>query len=374
MDATRLINPGFWADSEPLALGDRAVTDWCRDQPALEGHVLFQTSGSSGPPKWIAVSKPALLLSAATVNRHLGVDEDACWGLTLPLHHVGGFGVAARAYEAASRLATFPGKWDPARFTKWLADEAVTHVSLVPTQVHDLVTGHLESPPCLRAVVVGGGRLEDPAGQAARGLGWPVLASYGMTETGSQIATQGLDVLDLPYQPAPLPLLDPWFARVDDDGRLWVSGPALFSGSVVVVEGTSLRWVPRVDEWHPTGDRAVLDGRNLTPLGRLDGIVKILGELVDPEAIERELMALAGGSLIVGDFAVVAIPDERAGHALVLVAHDRVPEAALARTLDLYHQQVPGFRRISRGVRLAHLPVSELGKLRRGELRRTLLE
>lgn len=367
MDATRLTDPGFWASAEPLAAGDREVTDWCLRHAELAGHVLFQTSGSSGTPKWIALPKQALLLSAATVNRHLGVDEDSCWGLSLPLHHVGGFGVAARAYEAACRMASYDGKWESEKFTRWIGREGVSHVSLVPTQVHDLVAGGWRSPACLRAIVVGGGRMEDALGRAARDLGWPVLASYGMTETGSQIATQSQELLDSPYHCAPLPLLDIWSARTDGEGRLLVSGPALFTGSVRQ-EGGSWKWVPREGEWHPSGDRAIVEDRGITPLGRLDAVVKILGELVDPEAVEREMIALSSGRFKYGDFAVAAVPDARAGHVLVPVFPQGSPRDAVAEVLRCYAEAAPGFRRLSAAVFVEALPLSGLGKIRRAAL------
>jgi len=373
MDATRLIDPAFWTDPRPLSMGDAEVTAWCQSVPDLEGHVLFQTSGSSGTPKWIALSKQALLLSAAVVNRHLGVTEDSCWGLSLPLHHVGGFGVAARTYEAASRCEELHGKWNPAGFPAWIARHGVTHVSLVPTQVHDLVTGGYRCPPCLRAIVVGGGRMEDSLGEAARDLGWPVLASYGMTETGSQIATQSPEILDRPYQHAPLPLLDAWNARTDEDGRLHVSGAVLFSGTVVTESGFR-RWVPRVGEWHATGDRAFVEGRRLIPLGRLDAVVKILGELVDPESVEREILAASDGFLSYGMLAIAAVPDERAGHRLVPAVVDSISEARLLDVLRAYNATAPGFRRVAAPVFLETMPLSELGKIRRGELLKRLVE
>ena len=74
-----------------------------------------------------------------------------------------------------------------------LADRGVTHTSLVPTQVHDLVKADLRAPETLKAIVVGGGHLDAATGRLARTLGWPVLASYGMTEAASQIATQTLE-------------------------------------------------------------------------------------------------------------------------------------------------------------------------------------
>ncbi|RYD33092.1 MAG: long-chain fatty acid--CoA ligase, partial [Verrucomicrobiaceae bacterium] len=62
MDAALLTGEAFWNDPRPFATG--AVPD----VPELEGHVLFETSGSSGNPKWVALSKRALLVSAAAVN------------------------------------------------------------------------------------------------------------------------------------------------------------------------------------------------------------------------------------------------------------------------------------------------------------------
>ncbi len=367
MDATRLIDPAFWTNPEPLALGDAEMTAWSRSIEELEGHVLFQTSGSSGVPKWIALSKSALQLSAAAVNRHLLVDENACWGLTLPLHHVGGFGVVARAYEAACRLAEFTGKWDAARFSEWCLASSVTHLSLVPTQVFDLVQAALKAPRSLRVVVVGGGRLEDSTGRAARELGWPVLASYGMTETGSQIATQVPQLLDSSYQSAPLPVLNIWQVSNDEEGRLLVAGPALFSGTVTEgAEGRS--WRPRAGDWHATGDQVLVDGRLLTPLGRMDSVIKVLGELVDPEAIERELIGLSRDELKAGSFVVVALTDERAGHRLIPVFERVVTAELIERTLASYARMAPGFRRLAEPVILDRIPRSELGKIKRADL------
>ena len=137
MDASLLTSAPFWEDSVPLAAG--GFPGALPALPELRGHVLFATSGSSGTPKWIALSKPALRASAAAVNRHLDVTRSCCWGLALPLHHVGGFGVAARAFEAGCALREFAGRWDAAAFARWLAATQVTHTTLVPTQVHDLV-------------------------------------------------------------------------------------------------------------------------------------------------------------------------------------------------------------------------------------------
>jgi o-succinylbenzoate---CoA ligase len=369
MDAELLTGSAFWQDSKLVAAGD--FPGGIPACAALAGHVLFETSGSSGAPKWIALSKKALRVSAAAVNRHLAVTRDSCWGLALPVRHVGGFGVAARAHEAGCGFASFCPRWDPCLYQKWLADHDVSHTSLVPTQVHDLATAALRAPAGLRAVVVGGGHLDVATGRAARALGWPVLASYGMTEAGSQIATQELASLTSAYEPAPLPVLPIWQAQVDDDGRLLIAGEALFSGTLANHGGD---WVyeKTASCWHRTGDRVRLEHGMLSPMGRADSVVKVLGELVDPAEVERELLALAGGALVPGSFIVAAIPDARAGHALVPVFE--ASAAAAEPILAHYNASAAGPRRLRRAVVLASFPRSALGKPLRPEIAAMLAE
>ncbi len=366
MDPALLTQPSFWAAREPFSFGK--LTAPLPDDPLLQSTVLFETSGSTGKPKWIVLSKAALLASASAVNAHLEVSPSSCWGLALPLHHVGGFGVAARALDAGCRLRTFPQRWDAPVFASWLENNHVTHSSLVPTQVHDLVRHRLRVPACLRAIVVGGGHLDAATGQAARELGWPVLASYGMTEAASQIATQGLDSLTSGYQPFPIPLLPHWQARVTTCGLLEIAGPALFSGYLNLKDDGASVFSAHASPWYLTSDRVRLEGNQLTPLGRADHLVKVLGELVDPEEIERELCALSQGSLVVGTFAILAVPDSRAGQRLVPVFEKKISPEIVAAALDQYALRAPGFRRLQLPCWMDSIPKSPLGKILRADL------
>jgi O-succinylbenzoic acid--CoA ligase len=289
------------------------------------------------------------------------------------LHHVGDFGMAARAYEADCRFVRFDWRWDAAAFASWLAENEVTHTSLVPTQVHDLVQAGVRARSSLRAVVVGGGHLNVETGRAARELGWPVLASYGMTEAASQIATQDLSALEDIYQPAPLPLLPIWRTDTAPDGRLRITGPALFSGRLRRDEGT-WSFEPRTVDWHQTEDRVNIEGGFLTPLGRADSLVKVLGELVDPEEIERALTSLSGGALAPGCFMVAAVPDVRAEHRLVPVFDAATDAAAIRNALYAYAEKAPGFLKLSPAVMLENFPRSPLGKPLRAEITTVIAE
>jgi len=369
MDAASLMQKDFWNDPTPCAPGYFA--DAIPDLAELRSQVLFETSGSSGTPKWIVLGKDALRVSADAVNAHLEVTANSCWGLALPLHHVGGFGVAARAYAAGCGFEHFTPRWKPEIFTRWIADFQITHTSLVPTQVHDLVACQYRAPQCLRAIVVGGGRLDTGTGQAARALGWPVLASYGMTEAASQIATQSLASLDQPYEPAPMSVLPIWQTKLGTDDQLLIAGPALFSGSLIKHDQV---WIyhARTSPWHETRDRVKLDTRGITPLGRIDSLVKVLGELVDPSSIEQELFALSNGKLSPQSIAVIAIPDPRDEHALVPAFDTSVDRSLMHQILARYAEKASGPNRLREPVTLDSLPLSPLGKPLRAEIFRMI--
>jgi len=341
MNADDILKTAFWKDGES---------------------VPFQTSGSTGAVKQIVFTKESLLVSAQAVNEWLSVDAASVWGLALPLNHVGGFGVAARAYAAGCGFSVYEGRWDAARFAEWIAREKVTHVSLVPTQIHDLLAADLHAPPSLFAVVVGGGSLSDEVGQAIRDKGWHVLASFGMTEAASQIATQSLAYIGLPFADSPLEILPIWQAQETPDGLLRIKGEALFAGTIE--NGTFRR---REGEWFNTSDRVTVSGNTLTPQGRADSLVKVMGELVDVEAVERRFLELAQSTICEGTFAVIPIPDPRRENALIAVFENPGPAAEAAYAA--YQSQAPGPERFARFLSLPPFPRSDLGKLRRAELR-----
>lgn len=361
-----LLNPEiFWNEEEPVAMVAEGV-----ERPCLDGApplVYFRTSGSIALPRWVGLSRNALLYSATMVNAHLQVTADSVWGLALPLHHVGGLGVVARAHDVGSGLEVYNKPWQAHDFSDWLERMEVTHTSLVPTQVHDLVVAGIKAPKSLKVVVVGGGELSNEIGRAARALRWPILASYGMTEAGSQIATQGLECLDQPFANKPIEKLPHWRLKVVGDGCLAIAGPALFEGWLVK-EKNVWRFDRREGEWHVTRDRAQLSDMVITPMGRSDLRVKVLGELVDLTAIEERLISLSSHQLKHNLVVVVAINDARAEHLLVPVFDAAVEKSIIDKILEAYHEQAAGPERLQDPVILYPMPCNDLGKPQRAQI------
>ncbi len=302
--------------------------------PGLREHVWVATSGTGGVLKVVALSRPALEASARAVNRHLGVSSSDIWLNPLPLFHVGGLGIEVRAALSGARSIRFES-WNAGEFVQRASHRGATLSSLVPTQVHDLVRARLTAPRSLRAVVVGGGKLDEVLCAEARALGWPLLPSYGLTEAASQVATA---------QPGEgrtewLPLLEHIEAKADIDGALEIRGPSLLTGWMVFSGEGNAHWEdPKCDGWYRTGDRAELRGREVRVLGRVDDLVKIRGELVDVAALERSLRA----RVLSGDVMLSIAMDERNGAALHAVAeHD----AAAAEVRQVAEEIFPPFAR-----------------------------
>jgi o-succinylbenzoate---CoA ligase len=354
-------SPGFWERDEPLLLTNpRApLGDPPRELPA--GALVFATSGSTGAPSLVCLSRAAMLASAEAVNGWLGATGDDVWLRVLPVFHVGGMSIYSRAALTGSRVVCSDDTWDPLRFTELAENCGATLTSLVPAQVHDLVSAGCRAPLPLRTAVVGGGAISPALFRRARALAWPILPSYGLTEASSQVATARPGThISLP----PLELLPCWEARTDTDGRLQLRGTPLLSGRLVcTASGWTMEPALDRDGWFTTRDRAVLDGRCLTITGRCDRMVKVLGELVDLDAIEA---ALAAAGMPPDRGAVIARSDVRAGNRPWLVTD--LGEFEATALVAAANASLPPFAGIAGCHHLPDLPRSPLGKILRGEL------
>lgn len=351
--------PGFWQSDEPhLLWNPRLPAPW-GDAPPLSvipaGHLAFATSGTSGPPKLLCLSRSALLASAAAVNKRLNVSAADTWLRALPLFHVGGIGIHARSHLSSCRVVVDAEKWDAQRVVSLMATERVTIASAVPTQVHDLVSAGLRAPECLRVLLTGGAALAPDLQAGALALGWPVHATYGLTEAASSVA-----IASIPG--GPMEMLPHLHARISARGTLELSGAALFSGQLIPgAAGEAWSFQPRAGEWHETSDLASLaesDGlapRVLSIHGRSDRTLKIRGELVNLDALE---------SLLPGGCALLARESPRSGHELVIFTERPASCPDLAAACGDF----PPYARVSEIVPVPQLPCTVLGKLDRRAL------
>ncbi|MBX3021010.1 MAG: AMP-binding protein [Bdellovibrionales bacterium] len=363
-----------WLVSPHLASWQKKVLKNLRARvPHEPGTVWVLSSGtqSVNEVKCIGLSRTAIEASARAVNAHLKATDRDRWLIAIPEYHVGGYMIRVRARLSGSSVFTL-GKWTAEKFVNTVQVKRITLSSLVPTQIYDLVSLGLPAPPSLRAIVVGGGALDENLYLRARRLGWPLLPSYGLTETASQVATASLDSLaDQLVYPALVPLAH---AQLEMRGeRLWIQADSL------------CRWVARSDSggqftledprrrgWIASEDIAEKTKDGWRILGRGDDVVKVLGVLVPLAQIEgewRERLTARGWK---ADIAVMARPEERAGHEICLLTNSKRSLQEWATMVDEYNRQAPGPQRIQRFLWTARIPRNEMGKVKRAVLKADL--
>ena len=371
----------FWKSAERHVLWNPSgggvaehVMKFLAGREDLAGHLVFRTSGTEGVAKYVCVSKAAVLASAAAVIRHLEVSGADRWLRALPLFHVGGVGVHARAHLSGSEVVVQEGRWDAETFVQVCRDAGVTLSALVPAQVFDLVEAGLEAPESLRAVVVGGGSLDVEVGQRAWKLGWPLLQSYGLSEGASQVATASLDSLGGGvFLNDALPVLAPWEVRASGAGLLELRGKALFTGYLREEAEGMVFEDPKREGWFEARDRVLLeegDSGVLLSFDRREGeVVKIMGELVSLSELRARLESLSTDAGLLGRVALSVLPDERCGNRLVLAfEREGVESGAVEGLKKHFDEGLAGYERISEALAVEEIPGSGSGKIDYGRL------
>ncbi|MEX2466827.1 MAG: AMP-binding protein, partial [Gemmatimonadota bacterium] len=158
---------------------------------------VLWTSGTSGQPRGVALGRAGLLAHVEAVAERLELDGSEVWLASLSPAHVGGLALVARAALTGATIVV-PGRPDMDGLLRALrrTTSAVTHVSLVPTQLDRLVGtwGAAPPPPELRCILIGGAHAPPALVRAATQAGWPIALTYGMTEMWSQVATAPPDL------------------------------------------------------------------------------------------------------------------------------------------------------------------------------------
>ncbi len=357
MDSTQFITDDFWkGDSITLFSNPKKPIDspgllaWAEKQNYLKSHLLIPTSGTTGEPRWIALSKQAMLSAAKQVNQAFAIDSQDILALNLPLFHVSGLGILARGYLAKCSYHDLRNidkngniQWDAQHWSQQCKKFNITIASLVPTQVADLVNLQITCPKSIRIIFVGGDYLSPELAQQAAKLNWPLHQCYGMTETSAMLAVE--------HQPgAGMTLLPNWSYQQTSANQTQFKGDSLCSGYIAHSENKQ-QWefksARNTEGWFTCDDYVEFDDQlQVKSIERQQNIIKILGEKI---SLSKQISELQTAAHQVGLNAkqaqVTAQPHSRRGAVLIPIWENiqQLDEKALLEKLDLvsqiYHKQ-----------------------------------
>ncbi len=331
-------------------------------------HALVYTSGTTGVPKGVEITVGNQWSSALGFALNAGMLEQDRWLHVMPLFHVGGLTILFRSVIHGSGVVLEP-RFDAARAYQLLQDERITLLSVVPTMVHRLLELPGDAPSLLRLALLGGAPAAPSLIDAAHRRGYPVVPTFGMTETCSQVVTLEKSEVTLRRGSSGHPNL-PTRIRIaagETDapsgaiGEIWVQGPSVARGYWKNPEATTAAFQ---NGWLKTGDLGFLDEDGyLTVTDRLKDLIIRGGENVYPSEVEAALLSHPG----VADAAVFGQPDPEWGQivaAAVVVSHSETPTSIQ----NFLSKRLASYKMPSIYYRVEEIPRNASGKILRARL------
>ncbi|MFJ1762636.1 AMP-binding protein [Amycolatopsis sp. NPDC088138] len=306
--------------------------DWIRSSaegvtPHPDLAVLLPTSGSTGNPKLVRLSRQAILSNADAIAQVLHIDSDEVAPTCLPLHYSYGLSVLNSHLVRDATVVIEPsgvlgrGFWDAVN------TYGVTSLSGVPYHYEMLRRLKFDPAkyPTLRTLTQAGGKLRDELiaefNTKMIAVGGRMYVMYGQTEAAPRMTTVPAERLAEKLGSAGPALPGGSFAVRRDDGSETthpkIVGEVVYRGpNVMLGYADDESGLAKGDEYGgvlATGDLGYLDQDGfLFITGRLKRIGKVFGNRVSLDDLEQAVRTAA-----VGIDVVAAVP---AGDKVVLFA------------------------------------------------------
>ena len=340
--------------------------------------VLLFTSGSSGKPKGVVLSHRNILGNVAQFAVALDARKNDLLLASLPFFH--SFGCTVTLFYPliqSVRALTYPNPLEAKKIAELIDRYGVTVMLATPTFLRAyLRKAEPKQLHSLRLLVAGAEKLPIELGKAVEArFGKHVYEGYGLTETSPVVS---VNLPDVPGQAQPTnrpgstgKMLSGIAAEIRDPetdeklslhetGMLWLRGPNIFEGYLDAPEQNA---AVLKNGWFKTGDIGRFDDDGFLFIeGRLSRFSKIGGEMVPHETIEEKILKTLNieeqGERII---AVMGVPDQAKGEALILLSTLDIDQPALRASLSASGLPNLWIPRVIRRVDL--IPVLASGKM-----------
>lgn len=261
-----------------------------------------QTSGSTGVPKAILLSKASMLASAKLTNQFFDLKPEDTALMCLSANYIAGKMMVVRAIAGNLNLVVIEPSSAP------LFDYKIDFAAMIPMQVESLLKSEIGilSLQKISKLIIGGSTVSSVLEEQLQQLSTKCYSTYGMTETVSHIALRSLNGT---YKSNLYEALDGVSFEQDSRDCLTIrarhlqSEPFITNDIVRLKSDTSFEW-----------------------LGRFDNVINSGGVKLFPETIEQKL-----SEIIPERFFISSLPDDKLGEKVVLIIES---ESYSSRKLD----------------------------------------
>ena len=308
--------PGYASLPESWQAALRFAWQWLRGNERF----TVATSGSTGPPKPLTITREQMLVSVRLTQQALQLTQQHTALLCLNASTIGGTMMIARALHLGMDMEWVAPAANPFTASSRPAD----FVAMVPLQVQTVLAETPARLSSIHALLVGGAPVSQSLEAAIRTrVTSPVYSTYGMTETLSHIALRRLNG---PEARAAFHVLGDTQISTDARACLTIRGAITQQRLVVTNDLVEL-----------------LDQRRFRWLGRYDWVINSGGVKVSPERVERTIEPIVAAASPLRFF-VTGLPDERLGERVVLVLEGApAPQNQQAHLLQTMKQALPAY-------------------------------
>ncbi len=162
------------------------LTDWNTETVPV---IKVSTSGSTGLPKLMELSKASMILSAKKTLAHFELVGGDTALLALPVKYIAGKMMVVRALVGNLDLILV----QPSNTPMTGVDAEVDFLPLTPYQFSESYNNDNECYKRVVTILLGGGPVNRSAKNIAKSINTRVVHGFGMTETITHIATRDID-------------------------------------------------------------------------------------------------------------------------------------------------------------------------------------
>jgi len=331
--------------------------------------IVMYTSGTTGPPKGVLVSRRAIAADIDALAEAWQWTPDDTLVHGLPLYHVHGLVLGLLGSLRIGNRFIHTGKPKPAAYAE-AGGSLYFGVPTVWSRIADDEAA-ARALSSARLLVSGSAPLPVPVFERLAELtGHAPIERYGASETLITISTRADGErrpgwVGLPLRGVQTRLVDEHGAPVPHDGetigRLQIKSPTMFDGYLNRPDATAE--VFDADGWYRSGDVAVIDGDGMHRIVGRESVdlIKTGGFRVGAGEVEAALLGHPG----VDEVAVVGQPDDDLGQRIVaFVVGDADPD----ELINYVAEQLSVHKR-PREVRIVDsLPRNAMGKVLKKEL------
>ena len=315
------------------------VSDW------ISGRQNFdqKTSGSTGDPKQIVITRSQMIASANMSIEALSLKQGYNALLCISPEYIGGKMMLVRSLIAGMKMIATTPSSNP--FNSLPQDLPIDFAAMVPYQVHEIVRSSTANRfDEVKKVIIGGASLDKDTEAKLQEYRCLFYSTYGMTETVSHIALRQLNGKEASDCYRTLPGI-----KISTDERNcllieWDQLPKkiITNDMVEIVSKDTFRWV-----------------------GRWDNVINSGGVKVIPEKVEKAIEKIFDTLEIRNAFFVGSVADEGLGSKVALFIEGSL-EGKMIETIKIrMADTIPKLEAPKQVILIKSFDLTETGKVNR---------